>query len=118
MTTEERLENLESELARTSRRNRHLLIGAAICLGVVFAWLLFTRPGRYALSSGMGGVYVLDTRTGQLWGRAIVEREARYNKAEGRTLDEWFGESHNYGTNENPKDELIKGGAYKVKAEP
>ena len=86
MTTEERLENLERELARAKRRNRWLVIGAAICLGIVFACLFFTRPGRYALSSGVGGVYVLDTRTGQLWARGP-------------------GRSIYLGTNDNPKEE-------------
>jgi len=45
MTTEERLENLERELARAKRRNRWLLICAAVCLGLIFAWVLFAQPG-------------------------------------------------------------------------
>ena len=39
MTTEERLEKLEQELARAKRRNRWLLAGAVLCLGIVaLAW--------------------------------------------------------------------------------
>jgi cell division protein FtsB len=45
MTTEERLENLERELARAKRRNRRLLICAAVCLGMIFAWAFFAQPG-------------------------------------------------------------------------
>ena len=45
MTTEERLENLERELARAKRRNRRLLICAAVCLGTIFAWVFFAQPG-------------------------------------------------------------------------
>ena len=68
MTTEERLENLERELARTKRRNRWQVAGLVLCLGaLVVVWVLGRNsPGRYALS----GAYVLDTRTGQLWNRA------------------------------------------------
>jgi len=45
MTTEEHLENLERELARAKRRNRWLLICAAVCLGLIFAWVFFAQPG-------------------------------------------------------------------------
>ena len=39
MTTEERLEKLEKELARAKRRNRWLLRGAGLCLGLgLLAW--------------------------------------------------------------------------------
>jgi len=45
MTTEERLENLERELSRAKRRNRRLLICAAVCLGMIFAWAFLAQPG-------------------------------------------------------------------------
>jgi len=39
MTTEERLEKLENELSRVKRRNRWLLMGAGLCLGIgLAAW--------------------------------------------------------------------------------
>jgi hypothetical protein len=46
MTTEERLEKLERELSRAKRHNRRVLIGAAVCLGMIFAWTFFAQPGR------------------------------------------------------------------------
>jgi len=69
MTTEERLENLERELARAKRRNRWLVAGLVLCLAasvVVFA-LGGDKPGRYSIAGTMSTAYVLDTRTGQLW---------------------------------------------------
>lgn len=43
MTIEERVEKLEKELSRANRRNRGLLAGAALCLGIaVVAWVF--RP--------------------------------------------------------------------------
>jgi len=45
MTTEERLENLERELARAKRRTRWQVICAAVCLGMIFAWVFFAQPG-------------------------------------------------------------------------
>ena len=50
MTTEERLEHLERELARAKRRNRWLVAGLVLCLGaLVVVWARGT-PGRYALT--------------------------------------------------------------------
>jgi hypothetical protein len=54
MTTEERLENLERELAVVKRRNRRLLFGAAICLGMIFAWLFFSQPGLLGIAQAEG----------------------------------------------------------------
>ncbi|MCX5649031.1 MAG: hypothetical protein NTX40_08040 [Planctomycetota bacterium] len=115
MTTEERLENLERELARAKRRNRWLLAGLGLCLGALV--VVWATQGRYAISvSASGAVYVLDTKTGQIWFRTIGEAE-RYNYAESQ--NEYFGVSHNCGTNENPKFEVIRGSAHKkVKDEP
>jgi type II secretory pathway component PulM len=48
MTTEERLEKLELELANANRRNRRLMIGAAVCLAVVIAWALITSKADQA----------------------------------------------------------------------
>jgi len=94
MTTEERLEVLERELARTKRRNRWLLAGLVLCLGALV--VVWATQGRYALSSmGTFGVYVLDTRTGQLW--------VRYSD---NVIRSW--ETIYLGTNDDPKKEPIK----------
>ena len=92
MTTEERLEKLERELARAKRRNRWLLAGLGLCLGaLVVVWALSRNTqGRYAVATlGTEGAFVLDTRTGQLW--------ARGSSARGSSL------SVDFGTNDNPK---------------
>jgi len=44
MTTEERLENLERELARTKRRNRWLVIALIVCLGVLVLMFALVMP--------------------------------------------------------------------------
>ena len=54
MTTEERLENLERELARAKRRNRRLLMCAAVCLGLIFTWGFFAQPGRLGKAQASG----------------------------------------------------------------
>jgi hypothetical protein len=92
MTTEERLENLERELARAKRRNRWLLTGLGLCLGAsVFVWALGRdTPGRYAVATiGTEGAFVLDTRTGQLWARG-------------------YSRTVYLGTNDNPRKEVIE----------
>jgi hypothetical protein len=88
MTTEERLEKLERELARAKRRNRWLLAGLSLCLGaLVVVWALGSNtPGRYALSGAGGVAYVLDTKTSRLWARG-------------------HGITVYLGTNDNPKNE-------------
>jgi len=48
------------------------------------------KTGRYTISGGKGGVYVLDTKTSQLWQRAGSPRENLY-----------------FGTNDNPTGEVI-----------
>jgi len=45
VTTEERLENLERELACAKRHNRCLPICAGVCLGLIFGWALLAQPG-------------------------------------------------------------------------
>jgi len=74
MTTEERLENLECELARAKRRNRWLLAGLILCLAASVALWALNRDaqGRYAIAGTMSEAYVLDTRTGQLWRRTSI----------------------------------------------
>jgi hypothetical protein len=54
MTTEERLEKLEHKLTSAKRRNRWLLIGAAMCLGMIFAWAFFAQPGRLGTAQAEG----------------------------------------------------------------
>ncbi|MCX5674718.1 MAG: hypothetical protein NTX87_06895 [Planctomycetota bacterium] len=90
MTTEERLENLERELARAKRCNHWLLAGLVLCLGTsVVVWALGAQ-GRYAVSGLGGAAYVLDTRTGQVWLRMAT------------------GGGINLGTNDHPKCENMK----------
>jgi hypothetical protein len=89
MTTEERLEKMERELARGKRFNRWVLAGLVLCLGAgVVVWALSREtPGRYAVATlGTEGAIVLDTRTSRLWARAP-------------------GRSIYLGTNDNPKNE-------------
>jgi len=88
MTTEERLENLERELARAKRRNRWLLAGLVLWLGTsVVVWSLSgNKQGRYALSGAREVAYVLDTKTSRLWLRGP-------------------GITIYLGTNDNPKNE-------------
>jgi hypothetical protein len=86
MTTDERLENLERELARAKRRNRWLLAAVGLALGV---WMLAGTLGprtagaqaagaaapephglpRYqiAVADNQGGPFVLDTYTGDIY---------------------------------------------------
>jgi len=90
MTTEERLENLERELARANRRNRWMVAGLALCLGAsIVVWVLGgNKHGRYALSGIGGAAYVLDTKTSRLWVRGS-------------------GITIYLGTNDQPKDERL-----------
>ena len=95
MTTEERLEKLERELARGQRFNRWLLAGLVLWIGAWFVvWALSReQQGRYALSAGRTKAYVLDTRTGQLWQRGSGT----------------YANTHYYlGTNENPECEYME----------
>ena len=89
MTTEERLENLERELARAKRSNRWLLAGLGLCLGAsLVVWALGRNSqGRYAIGGELGTPCVLDTRTGQLWRRD-------------------YDHMYNLCTHDNPKKEL------------
>jgi len=61
MTTEERLEKLERELAETKaqsarakRLNRHFLIGSIVCLGAIFTWAFLAQPSRLATAQAEG----------------------------------------------------------------
>ena len=54
MTTEERMDHLERELARAKRRNHRLMIGFAVCLGMIFAWVFFTQPSRLGTAQAEG----------------------------------------------------------------
>jgi len=92
VTTEERLENVERELARTKRRNLWLLAGLVVCLGVsLVAWALGRNTqGRYVLSEVGGLPVVLDTKTSRLWFR-------------GSSVSVYVG------TNDDPKEERKEG---------
>ena len=92
MATEERLEKLERELACAKRRTRWLLAVLVLWIGAwVAVWALSgENQGRYALSAEGDSpwVYILDTRTGQLWHRLPYR-----------------GLSYDFGTIDNPKME-------------
>ena len=47
------------------------LAGAALML-LVGASSTQETPGRYQVSATTGGAYILDTQTGQLWGRPSI----------------------------------------------
>lgn len=69
MTTEERVDHLERELAAAKRGVRWLLAGMILlaCIGSgAVAWALHAQNGRYAFT-GDGGRFLLDTRTGHRW---------------------------------------------------
>jgi len=99
MTTDERIENVERELARAKRCNRWLLAGLGLALGVsVVAGVLGpTTAGaqgakaaavepqglpRYqiAVCDNLGGPYVLDTYTGDLYMAAESADAQRWKK--------------------------------------
>lgn len=52
MTTEERLEKLERELKRANRRNRWLLAGVSLCIGVVVVVWVFGLAAMTARAAG------------------------------------------------------------------
>lgn len=43
-----------------------------VVLGILAIWTNYNQAGRYAVSGGDGGVYILDTKTSQLWVRRGV----------------------------------------------
>jgi hypothetical protein len=91
MTTEERLQQVEKEVARGKRFTCWILAGPVACLGALLVLLAVNmgKQGPYAVSAVSNGVCVLDTRTGQTWVRAP-----------GIDID--------LGTPENPKNEIVK----------
>jgi len=86
MTTEERLENLERELARAKRRNRRLLICAAVCLGMIFAWVFFAQPGLLGTAQAADPVNPYEAEIIKL--RAEVNLLKRDNERLREELDE------------------------------
>jgi len=48
------------------------LAGAALVLLVGASSSTQETPGRYQVSGTTGGAYILDTQTGQLWGRPSI----------------------------------------------
>jgi uncharacterized protein involved in exopolysaccharide biosynthesis len=90
MTTEERLENLERELARTKRRNRWLLVVVGlVVVGLILAWTLTeTTPAAQAqvvASEGEGCAETLITQS-----------------ADGKTLYLWTLDRTSRGTPRRP----------------
>jgi hypothetical protein len=69
LTTDERLDRLERELARARWFNRGLLVALVVCLAAgVVVWERVGQNGRYALSGNWkSGQVILDTRTSQRW---------------------------------------------------
>ena len=71
-----------------SKDHKHHII--YILLAIIIVLLLSRdKTGRFAISEGPKGMYVLDTKTSQLWKRVP-------------------GVNQYWGTNENPKDIFIK----------
>ena len=54
MTTDERIENREKGLAAARRLNRWLPACAAVCLGLIFAWVFFAQPGPLGTAQASG----------------------------------------------------------------
>ena len=46
MTTEERLEKLERELAHANRLNRRLIVVAVVCMAIISGWACLAQPDR------------------------------------------------------------------------
>jgi len=86
MTTEERLENLERELARAKRRNRRLLICAAVCLGLIFAWAFLAQPGLLGTAQAADPANPYEAEIAKL--QAEVNLLKRENERLRKELDE------------------------------
>ncbi|MDD4889388.1 MAG: hypothetical protein PHU85_05620 [Phycisphaerae bacterium] len=67
MTTDQRLEKLERELANAKRRNRRLMIGAAVCLGMILAWEFFAQSGRIGTVQAVEPTTAPAQRKGRPW---------------------------------------------------
>lgn len=82
---------IETYNKTTLRHNRLMVFLTIVIIALTFATLWNTflnQTGRYAISGGKGGLYVLDTKTSRLW-----QRVAHMNM--------------DFGTNENPTGGLI-----------
>ena len=82
----------EQHSKETSDHNKKMrsLQLVIVALAIITLWSSCNQTGRYAISGGKGGVYVLDTKTSQLWQRASNASKNLY-----------------FGTNENPMGEII-----------
>lgn len=72
----------------TSKHNKKIrwLTLAIVILGIITIWASYNKTGRYAMSSDdTGSVFVLDTKTSQVWLRTPR------------------GNNYDWGTNENSK---------------
>lgn len=81
----------EQHSIETSDHNKKMRILqlVIVVLAIITLWSSCNQTGRYAISGGKDGVYVLDTKTSQLWVRALD------------------GSSYRLGTNKNPEDKPI-----------
>ena len=87
MTTEERVDRLEGQIAQTRRLTRVLLVVLVLCAatlviagadGLILASQVGGESsGRYAISGGstdVPGIWIVDTRTSQVWLRCYGGR--------------------------------------------
>ena len=86
-----KIKEIETNNKVTSTHNTAIrwLTVAIVALGILTIWANYSKTGRYAISDGHEGEYVLNTKTSQLWIRT------------------GSGHSLYLGTNENPAHEVI-----------
>lgn len=66
---------IQEEMIRVIKRHHKVMwvLTAIIALSAIATFYcnyFLNKTGRYAISGGKGGVYVLDTKTSQLWQRS------------------------------------------------
>ena len=81
MTTEERLDHLERQLSRANRRNRWLLAGVGLCLGIgLVAWTFrptaaTAQPAGAALKVVRATRFVLEDEKGKLRAMLAMDKD-------------------------------------------
>jgi len=69
---QEMIDEVEKNNRVTSTHNKVMmcLSLAIVFLAGITLWTNYNKTGRYVISGGKGGVYILDTKTSRLWQRA------------------------------------------------
>jgi len=92
--TKQHYTTTETHYTTTKTHYKVIWVLTAICalsaIATFYCNYFLSKTGRYAISGGKGGVYVLDTKTSQLWQRTTS------------------GNMY-LGTNEKPMAEIISG---------